>query len=216
MMLTVHSHNFSYIRKNYMTLVCRLEALAQRSRKEATQSRRGKLTEEEKSFKHACNQIAVSQCPVSSGGQPLTPTVLRRMGNCPPPARAKVASVPRARAGRATQAIPVLSWNAGHLGQQQWSEMKSWLSTEASQTCDAWFCRKHTGRPPQNFLPQDGIAFRLHLQTTRLRPQRARTRPTSLRRRRYGLRAVRTRHARSLRGQGRHGRRKRHSRGEAD
>ena len=40
----------------------------------------------------------------------------------------------------------------------------------------SWFCRKHTGRPPQNFLPQDGIAFRLHLQTTRLRPQRARGR----------------------------------------
>ena len=128
-MLTVHSHNFSYIRKNDMTLVCRLEALAQRSRKEATQSRRGKLTEDQKSFKHACNQIAVSQRPVSSRGQPLTPTVLRRMGNCPPPARAKVASVPRARAGRATRAIRVLSWNAGHLG-------KSWLSTEASQTCD--------------------------------------------------------------------------------
>ena len=30
----------------------------------------------------------------------------------------------------------VLSWNAGHLGQQQWSEVKSWLSTEASHTCD--------------------------------------------------------------------------------
>ena len=111
-MLTVHSHKVSYIRKNDMTRVFRLEALAQRSRKEATQSRRGKLTEDQKSFKHACNQIAVS-----------------RMGNCPPPARAKVASVPRARAGRATQAIRVLSWNAGHLG-------KSWLSTEASQTCD--------------------------------------------------------------------------------
>ena len=39
-------------------------------------------------------------------------------------------------AGRATQALCVLSWNAGHLGQQQWSEVKSWLSTEASQTCD--------------------------------------------------------------------------------
>ena len=58
----------------------------------------------------------------------------------------------------------------------------------------SWFCRKHTGRPPQNFLPQDGIAFRLHLQTTRLRPQRARkdagARPTSLRRRRHGLSQV--------------------------
>ena len=49
----------------------------------------------------------------------------------PPPARTKVTS-----AGRATQALRVLSWNAGHLGQQQWSEVKSWLSTEASHTCD--------------------------------------------------------------------------------
>ena len=32
--------------------------------------------------------------------------------------------------------LRVLSWNAGHLGQQQWSEVKSWLLTEASQTCD--------------------------------------------------------------------------------
>ena len=79
------------------------------------------------------SRSAVSQ---RNWGQPLTPTILRRMGNCPPPARTKVASVPRARAGRATQALRVLSWNAGHLGQQQWSEVKSWLLTEASQTCD--------------------------------------------------------------------------------
>ena len=85
-----------------------------------------------KSFKHACNQVVVSQ----RRGQLWTPTMLRRMGICPPPARTKVASAPRARAGRATQALRVLSWNAGHLGQQQWSEIKSWLSTEASQTCD--------------------------------------------------------------------------------
>ena len=89
-----------------------------------------------KSFKHACKKVAVSQRTVSYRGQPLTPTMLRRMGNCPPPARTKVASAPRARAGRATQALRVLSWNAGHLGQQQWSEVKSWHSTEASQTCD--------------------------------------------------------------------------------
>ena len=89
-----------------------------------------------KSFKHACNKVAVSQRPVSYRGQFLTPTMLRRMGNCPPPARTKVTSAPRARAGRSTQAIRILSWNAGHLGQQQWSEIKSWISTEASQTCD--------------------------------------------------------------------------------
>ena len=120
-----------------------------------------------KSFKHACKQVAVSQRSVSYRGQSLTPTMLRRMGNCPPPARTEVASAPRARAGRATQALRVLSWNAGDLGQQQWSEVKSWLSTEASQTCDILVCRKHTGRPPR--------------------------RPTPLRKRRHGLRVVRTR-----------------------
>ena len=43
---------------------------------------------------------------------------------------------------RATQPIRVLSWNAGHLGQQQWSEVKSWLSTEASNTCDVLVLQK--------------------------------------------------------------------------
>ena len=32
--------------------------------------------------------------------------------------------------------LRVLSWNAGHLGQQQWAEIKSWLLTEAKQVCD--------------------------------------------------------------------------------
>ena len=58
------------------------------------------------------------------------------MGNCPPQARTKAAYTPRARAGRATQALRVLSWNAGHLGQQQWSEVMSWLLTEAAKLCD--------------------------------------------------------------------------------
>ena len=128
------------------------------------------------------------------GGQPLTPTMLRRMGNCPPPARTKVASAPRARAGRATQALRVLSWNAGHLGQQQWSEVKSWLSTEASQTCDVLVLQES---PPRNLLPQAGTAFRLHLQTTHSRPKRPRrdagARPGPLRKRRHGLRVVRIR-----------------------
>ena len=38
----------------------------------------------------------------------------------------------------------------------------------------SWFCRKHTGRPPRNLLPQAGTAFRLHLQTTHSRPTRPR------------------------------------------
>ena len=107
-----------------------------------------------KCFKYACKKVAVNQRPISYRGQHLIPTIIRRIGNCPPPDRTKVTSAPQARAGRATQALRVLSWNAGHLGQQQWSEVKSWLSTEASQTCDA------------------GTAFRLHLQTTHSRPKK--------------------------------------------
>ena len=43
---------------------------------------------------------------------------------------------PRQRAGLASRELRVLSWNAGHLGQQQWAEIKSWLQTEAKQVCD--------------------------------------------------------------------------------
>ena len=71
----------------------------------------------ENSFKHACRQAAVSQQPVSYRGQVLTPSLLRRMGNCPPQVRANPVSATRPRAGRATTAIRLMSWNAGHLGQ---------------------------------------------------------------------------------------------------
>ena len=121
----------------------------------------------------ACNQVAVSQRPVSCRGQVLTPSMLRRMGNCPLQARTKVASTPRARAGRATQAICVLSCNAGHLGQQQWSEVKSWLMTEAAQTCDI------SGRPLRNSMLQAGIAFRRRHQMTRCRKEQEKTRGRS-------------------------------------
>ena len=30
----------------------------------------------------------------------------------------------------------MLSWNAGHLGAQQWAEVKAWLHTGASDSCD--------------------------------------------------------------------------------
>ena len=80
-----------------------------------------------KSFKHACKKVAVSQRTVSYRGQPLTPTMLRRMGNCPPPARTKVASAPRARAGRATQALRVLL------------QETHWQAT-AEFTASGWYC----------------------------------------------------------------------------
>ena len=88
-----------------------------------------------KSLEHACNQVAVSQRPVSHRGQALTPSMLRQMGNCPPQVRTKAAP-PHALEQAEPLRPCVLSWNAGHLGQQQWSEVKSWLTTEATQTCD--------------------------------------------------------------------------------
>ena len=149
-----------------------------------------KLFSDSEEILQACLH-AVSQRPVSYRGQSLTPTMLRRMGNCPPPARTKVTSAPRARAGRATQAIRVLSWNAGHLGQQQWSEIKSWLSTEASQTCDVLADETHW-----QATAEPGTASRLPFQTTRLRLRKARkaagARPRLSMKRRRGLRAVKT------------------------
>ena len=61
--------------------------------------------------------------------------MLRQMGNCPPQVRTKAAP-PHALEQAEPLRPCVLSWNAGHLGQQQWSEVKSWLTTEATQTCD--------------------------------------------------------------------------------
>ena len=169
-LLPVHSQNYSQIRK--------------------------------KCFKYACKKVAVNQRPILYRGQHLIPTIIRWIGNCPPPDRTKVTSAPQARAGRATQALRVLSWNAGHLGQQQWSEVKSWLSTEASQTYNVLvlqqiYWQATTGRPPRNELPQVVTTFRLHLQTTHSSPKRPRrdaggARPGPLRKRKYGLRIVRT------------------------
>ena len=90
-----------------------------------------------RSFKSACRRAVVAQQPVSYRGQPLTPVQVRRSGNCPP-SRSGHGSyrLPRQRAGLASRELRVLSWNAGHLGQQQWAEIKSWLQTEAKQVCD--------------------------------------------------------------------------------
>ena len=90
-----------------------------------------------RSFKSACRRAVVAQQPVSYRGQQLTPVQVRRSGNCPPrnsgPSSGRP---PQPRAGLANRDLRVLSWNAGHLGQQQWAEIKSWLQTEAKQVCD--------------------------------------------------------------------------------
>ena len=67
----------------------------------------------------------------------LTPAQVRRSGNCPPQHQSRGSGRPtRRRAGLANRELRVLSWNAGHLGQQQWAEIKSWLQTEAKHVCD--------------------------------------------------------------------------------
>ena len=102
-----------------------------------------------KSCKHASKTGVAKQQPVSHGGQVLAPAQVRSMGNCHPQAPSAPATrPPRSRAGRAKGELRILSWNAGHLGQQQCSEIKSWLKTVASQTCDVLLVlqKKHTGR----------------------------------------------------------------------
>ena len=90
-----------------------------------------------RSFKSACRRAVVAQQPVSYRGQQLTPAQVRRSGNCPPRHSGRGSGRPtQPRAGLANRDLRVLSWNAGHLGQQQWAEIKSWLQTEAKQVCD--------------------------------------------------------------------------------
>lgn len=42
----------------------------------------------------------------------------------------------RPRGGTHSKPLRLLSWNAGHVGVQQWAEVKAWLHTKASETCD--------------------------------------------------------------------------------
>ena len=116
-LLPVHSQNFASLRKN--------------------SSRTARTS--------ACRRAIRGQRPVQHRGQVLTPRLLRRMGNCPPPTRRQLQSQPSnlahggtasRRAGQQRRQVRVLSWNTGHLGQQQWSEIKTWLASEADKHCD--------------------------------------------------------------------------------
>ena len=90
-----------------------------------------------RSFKSACRRAVAAQQPVSYRGQQLTPVQVLRSGNCPSRHSGRSSGrPPRQRAGLANRDLRVLSWNAGHLGQQQWAQIKSWLQTEAKQVCD--------------------------------------------------------------------------------
>ena len=42
----------------------------------------------------------------------------------------------RPRGGQASKQLRVLSWNAGHLGVQQWAEIRTWLREDSSSVCD--------------------------------------------------------------------------------
>ena len=71
-------------------------------------------------------------------GQPLTLRQVVRQGHCPPQAATSPNEQMRRsnRGGRQFKPLRVLSWNPGHLGAQQWPEIKDWLQSEAQAVCD--------------------------------------------------------------------------------
>ena len=102
-----------------------------------------------KAFRKACSKVHRTQDSVSYRGGELTPEFLRRSGLEPPPlpllSGATLSSSPtptpatfrsRPRGGQASKHLRVLSWNAGHLGVQQWAEIRAWLREDSSSVCD--------------------------------------------------------------------------------
>ena len=102
-----------------------------------------------KAFRKACSKVHRTQDSVSYRGGELTPEFLRRSGLEPPPlpllSGATLSSSPtptpatfrsRPRGGQASKHLRVLSWNAGHLGVQQWAEIRTWLREDSSSVCD--------------------------------------------------------------------------------
>ena len=120
-----------------------------------------------RSFKRTCRAATVKQQPVYYRGQVLTPTQVRRSGNWPPPNQREPYRSPGPRAGLANRAIRVLSWNAGHLGEQQWSEVKSWLQTEALQRCDVFVLQETHWKETAEFSAAGWYSCPRLLQKTR-------------------------------------------------
>ena len=101
-----------------------------------------------KAFRKACSKVYRTQDSVSYRGGELTPEFLRRSGLEPPSTSsfrgyfvllpyARTCYVPsRPRGGQASKHLRVLSWNAGHLGVQQWAEIRTWLREDSSSVCD--------------------------------------------------------------------------------
>ena len=126
-LLSVHSQNFASLRKN--------------------------------SFKTACRLAIKSSEPVRYRGQVLTPRLLRRTGNCPPPSRKQLLAQPdnssargtaSRRAGQHIRQFRIMSWNAGHLGQQQRLKLNSTVMSS--------YYRRHTGRSLLSSGFPDGTA----------------------------------------------------------
>ena len=123
------------------------------------------------SFKTACRRTVVRSEPVRYRGQVLTPRLLRRTGNCPPPSRKELMAQPNNSSARGTA-----SRRAGHyshvmecgpprptaVGRAQNLEQQTPISTAMSSSF-----RRRTGRSPLNSGFPDGTASpRPRLQNT--------------------------------------------------
>ena len=51
-----------------------------------------------------------------------------------------------------------MSWNAGHLGQQQWGKLKTWLAAEAEQYCDVLVLQETHWKESSEFRVSGGTA----------------------------------------------------------
>ena len=99
-------------------------------------------------FRRACNRVFRTQTSQPCRHGTLTPDYVRQSGLEPPllPAHStsnsqslsppSQQSVRRPRGGAHSRPLRMLSWDAGHLGTQQWAEIKAWLNTGASASCD--------------------------------------------------------------------------------
>ena len=91
-----------------------------------------------KSFKKACRQALRDGEASCYRGQPLRCDEVIRQRNCPPTQASSSVSASRSqghRGGRLVRPLRCVSWNAGHLGNQQWT-VRDWLRSEAGATCD--------------------------------------------------------------------------------
>ena len=91
-----------------------------------------------RSYRKACRQAQRDEDNAVYRGRPLTLRQVASQGHCPPTAATSPHSSVRSesRGGRQFRPLRVLSWNPGHLGAQQWSEIKDWLQAEARSVCD--------------------------------------------------------------------------------